>query len=336
MSDAKTISRERDIARVAEPALAQLTSYAQPLVINDRLRILGDVPRWNRYCRDTDQGQVWPTVSQSDGILIRLIREKTAMQMAVHAAASLLPTGAPLWVVGGNDEGIKSFMKNRFGMPAAFRDFQVLDIRKRCRLLQATRTEAVADIRGSVDGWKVLQTIVIDGVSQEWTSWPGLFARGRLDAATEFLLSTLQDDKHLRRSKDILDFGCGTGVISRALQQRLPQANVYALDADALAVRATKINCPTVTAILSDGFHAMPSKQRYDLIVSNPPVHLGKQEDHSIVQHFIRQSPNYLKRRGRLIFVIRRQLPVEIWLKECFASVKILAQTAQFRVWSVG
>jgi len=336
MLTAKTMAREQNIAQVAGPAQEALASCKKPLLINDRLGLLGAFPCWNRYCSAKQQGEIWPTSQPRDAVLIRLLRDKNAMRMALHAAATVLQEGASLWVVGANDEGIKSVVKNQFGMPEVFADSEVIDVRKRCRLVRATRTAHDDGLRADVEQWRQLHSIVIDGQQQEWCSWPGLFAKGRLDAATEFLLRILESDKRLRKSKNILDFGCGTGVISQALSRRAPQASIDALDADALAIKATAINCPEATGFVSDGFAQLPSERRYDLIVSNPPVHFGKSEDHSIVHHLIHQASAYLKRRGRLIFVIRRQIPVGTWLQECFSSSKILGQTSQFRVWSVG
>ena len=80
----------------------------------------------------------------------------------------------------------------------------------------------------------------------------------------------------------VLDIGTGTGVIALMLAQRFPLANIHAVEIDAAAAQTAKRNFK-VSAFrdrlkifsldFKDFFDQYP-KNRYDLMVSNPPFHL--------------------------------------------------------------
>jgi release factor glutamine methyltransferase len=75
----------------------------------------------------------------------------------------------------------------------------------------------------------------------------------------------------------VLDFGTGTGCVALALAAKCPTAQVHALDVSAGALALARRNVEAhklagrVAFHLGDGFAALPSELRFDLIVSNPP-----------------------------------------------------------------
>jgi tRNA1Val (adenine37-N6)-methyltransferase len=76
--------------------------------------------------------------------------------------------------------------------------------------------------------------------------------------------------------KYILDIGTGTGVIALMLAQRFPEAQVDAVEIDALAAASASrngINSPFAARVqvVHQAIEEYESLQLYDLIVSNPP-----------------------------------------------------------------
>lgn len=81
----------------------------------------------------------------------------------------------------------------------------------------------------------------------------------------------------------VLDLGTGTGALAIALAGKWPEATVWATDisADALSLAQENVEAnglaDRVRLLQSDWFDAIPSDQRFDLIVANPP-YLTEQE----------------------------------------------------------
>ena len=108
---------------------------------------------------------------------------------------------------------------------------------------------------------------------------------------TEALVETAIE---LTTSPDnILDLGTGTGAIALALASEFPNANVVAVDKSPQAVALAQRNLQRlqfnhVTILESDWFAAL-NKQRFDVIVSNPP-YIDEHDPH-LAQGDVRFEP---------------------------------------------
>ena len=80
--------------------------------------------------------------------------------------------------------------------------------------------------------------------------------------------------------RQVLDIGCGTGIISLMIAQRYPDADITAIDIVDDCCRQTRINADktewggrihTVCKSLQDYVVEMAGKVKFDAIVSNPP-----------------------------------------------------------------
>jgi release factor glutamine methyltransferase len=104
---------------------------------------------------------------------------------------------------------------------------------------------------------------------------PGLFLSSPL------LLDAIED-LELERGSLVLDLGTGTGIC--AISIALRGARVTATDISPIAVRCARINVlinnleDRVRVIEGDLFQPV-EKQRYDLVIFNPPYHEGKPRD---------------------------------------------------------
>ena len=257
--------------------------------------------------------------------------------MAVHAAASVLEVGAPLWVYGANDEGAGSagrLIETLMGPP------RTVASGGRCRVLEAVRRTDGASPRGTLDEWRRPISLEFPGSldspggPREWISYPGIFADGRLDAGTCALLEaivTLQRTVQLAERR-VLDFACGSGVIGAFMMALEPTARVDLLDADAVALAAAGENVPGARLIRSDGFDAL-SLGRYDLIVSNPPYHEGKAETGRVVEGLVREASDHLEFGGSLMLVTQRRFPLAALMKSTFETVETVLDAGPHRVW---
>jgi 16S rRNA (guanine1207-N2)-methyltransferase len=305
--------------------------------------------------------RTWPPAGPFDAVLLRLPRAKDEQDMATHAAISVLAPAGKLIVYGGNDEGIRSAA----GVIArTCGEVETLAAKGHGRILAARAPRDRANIRGALADWRRTTRLLIAGVARTWVTYPGVFAAGRIDAATSLLLAAMP---RLPQRARLLDFGCGSGVIgasalvsagASAGAAANTSANVPAsvpasiptsiparvsapaggsaialdmLDNDTVALAAARENVPQGRAILATALAEAPDG--YHAILSNPPLHRGSAEDHRLLHELIAQAPSHLTPDGILEIVVQRRLDVGALLAQGFAHVAVAAQSPRFRVW---
>jgi 16S rRNA (guanine1207-N2)-methyltransferase len=128
-----------------------------------------------------------------------------------------------------------------------------------------------------------------------------LFSSFQVDEGTDLFLRTID----VARPRTILDIGTGCGVIAIVLARLFPEAQVFGLDRDLLAVRYARHNAalnhtPNVTAIGSVGLESAPAEP-FDLIVSNIPAKIG---DEAIEREFVLAPLERLRPGGDYWFVV--------------------------------
>jgi 16S rRNA (guanine1207-N2)-methyltransferase len=235
----------------------------------------------------------------------------------------VLPPGTPIEVVGPKRGGIRSA---RPWVEELLGEVGPLSSARHAMHFEARRTKDLV----AADGTKRF-TFEVGGTPVEVVSYPGVFSHGELDPGTRLLLEHLE----LGETERVLDWGCGAGTILSWIRLRAPEAEVDGIDVWAPALRSARatlaangLGAETVWA--SDGFSDV--RERYDLIVSNPPLHTGLETDLDLVRVLIREAGPHLVPGGRMVFVVPRF--VNLWdeLKWVAASVNVLAENTRFRV----
>ena len=315
-----------------------LSVAGRVLIANQHGRLRGQLKSrgveadlWNRrIARNGEVACPWPAGGEFDCIILRLPKSKPEQDMTVHALAALLTHSGRLVIYGGNDEGIKPIAK-RIG--ALFQTVDTRAARGHGRVIEASSLRADATIKGALDQWAQVRDMTLGTTlgtgTRPWLSYPGLFAGGALDEGTALLLTHLPP---IADNAAVLDYGCGTGVVAAAILAATPSANVTLLDNDTLALVAARHNSgasDTITGVSLDACGA----RRFDLIVSNPPLHVGVREDHGALEQLIASAPRFLKTNGVLQMVVQRRIPLERQLGQHFASVAITAETNAYRIW---
>ena len=321
------IERNERLQKVSE-ALPSLPS--ETLIVNDYTNALVHLEgtRWNIFSHEAVNGQPLPPIIDGgfSSAVVRLSTNKDRLRMLLSVLNTALKEGATIWIIGSNDEGIKSFPKTAKGYVD---DVETIDIRQRARLLQGTRGE----LHSTLQDWMETHSIQLDSETVEWKSLPGVFAKGQLDSGTEYLLNVLEKYP-FKRTYQLADFACGTGVIARWLADRFPQAQIDAMDADSWAIELSKLNAPTVKHRLVDGWTGMPRDCRYDLVISNPPVHIGKESDYSVLRGLIRDAKTRLHYRGQILMVTLHHIPIQrLAEEEEYRIIEVAAHNKRYKVW---
>ena len=162
-----------------------------------------------------------------------------------------------------------------------------------------------------------------------------VFSKKSLDIGTRFLLQNLPQ---LENVKNIIDLGCGNGVVGLNLINHYPQAHVMFTDESYMAVESARltlshnnIDYQKHTFKVNNCLDGI-EKESVDLIVCNPPFH----ESHSIGIHIalnmFQQSYNTLKSKRYFLVIANRHLPYYAHLKRIFKHVENIASNKKFSI----
>jgi 16S rRNA (guanine1207-N2)-methyltransferase len=131
----------------------------------------------------------------------------------------------------------------------------------------------------------------------------------------------------------VLDLGTGYGVIGLVAAKLAPRGSATLVDSDIRATRLAQRNIElngvtNAEVILGDGVHDLPSKARFDVVVSNPPTHSGRE----VLDDFVAGAYHVLKPRGQLYLVVNRLLSLRREVDRVFGSSEVLARSKGFVV----
>ncbi|MFN3744177.1 MAG: class I SAM-dependent methyltransferase [Hyphomicrobiaceae bacterium] len=314
-------------------ALEALDTGARPLVVDEgsgklaaMLQARGAAPQiWRRFAMHGGTATPWPLATEATSALVRLGKDRRALAMALHAAASVVVPGGAMVLFGANAEGVKSAGKT---LEDVAEGIVTVDTRRHSRVLAGRRRAEIAGLRPTLDAWREVHEVEINGRRRSWVSYPGVFAGGALDAGTALLIAHLPA---LGRGAAVLDMACGSGLIGAAVRELGADVAVDLVDSDAVAIAAARENVPGATAICGDGLAAAP-RHRYDAILSNPPIHDGVSESLAFLQRLIAEAPARLQSGGLLQVVIQSRIRALPWFEAAFREAAVIAQDRRYQV----
>ncbi len=167
---------------------------------------------------------------------------------------------------------------------------------------------------------------------------PGVFSSGRIDKATALLLHTLEAQGPALlgslAGQKVLDLGSGAGLIGAWAAQQ--GAKVTLVDGDLQSVRSSQATLQA-NALSGEALHsdvdAALGERRFDLILTNPPFHVGRGAVLDVAREFIAAGRRRLSPGGRLILVANDFLPYEPEL-QTLGPAEVLAREQGFKVLS--
>lgn len=249
-------------------------------------------------------------------------KNKQECQFQLLQWLSQATVGQTLWIVGENRTGIRSVET----ILAKYGDIAKTDSARRCSLYHFQLTQ-----RPDFEMAQFWKNYRVENVPI--FALPAVFSSAELDGGTQLLLSTFQQPK---LSGNVLDLGCGAGVIGAYLKQRFPAITLTLSDIHAMALasaeRTLAENGLSGKVVASDVFSDIQG--RFDLIVSNPPFHDGVDTAYRAVEELIAQAKQHLVRGGELRLVANAFLPYPDLLDRAFGSHQVLAKSTKFKVYS--
>ena len=129
-------------------------------------------------------------------------------------------------------------------------------------------------------------SVELDGRKVSVTTAGGVFSPDHIDTGTQVLLEHLDQ---VPPSGDLLDIGCGWGAIALAMALHSPHATIWAIDVNDRSLELTRLNAARLglNNIKVCRPEEVPDKLEFSGIWSNPPIRVGKEVLHEILQTWL-------------------------------------------------
>lgn len=256
-----------------------------------------------------------------DTVLYYWPKNKGEAQLQIFSLLAILPVATDWWLVGENRSGIRHVEQ----LLSPFGVVTTVDNARRCRLYRFRCT-----LQPPFDLINYWGSYGHQGLTIK--TLPGIFSRDGLDVGSQLLLEQLP-----ALQGRVLDLGCGAGVLGVVAQQRYPDIQLTLSDVQAPALAATQAtlaeNQLSGHVVASEGFSDLQGL--FDVIITNPPCHEGRQLSTQATAAWIRDARDYLAPAGRLLLVANAFLPYATLLDQHFGSHQLLAHQSRFKLYQV-
>ncbi|EEL3758020.1 23S rRNA (guanine(1835)-N(2))-methyltransferase RlmG [Salmonella enterica] len=198
---------------------------------------------------------------------------------------------------------------------------------KKARLINCTFSHPqLADAQQTLS-WKLEDT--------GWTihNHANVFSRTGLDIGARFFMQHLPENL----DGEIVDLGCGNGVIGLSLLAKNPQANVVFVDESPMAVDSSRLNVETNLPEAFERCEFMINNAlsgvepfRFNAVFCNPPFHQKHALTDNIAWEMFHHARRCLKINGELYIVANRHLDYFHKLKKIFGNCATIATNNKF------
>lgn len=200
---------------------------------------------------------------------------------------------------------------------------------KKARLVNCTfNAPALNDVQETLS-W------TLDGTPWTIHNHANVFSRTGLDIGARFFLQHLPENLE----GEIVDLGCGNGVIGLTLLEKNPEAQVVFVDESPMAVASSRLNVETNMPEAQDRCEFMINNAlsgvepyRFNAVFCNPPFHQKHALTDNIAWEMFHHARRCLKTNGELYIVANRHLDYFHKLKKIFGNCTTIATNSKFVV----
>lgn len=251
--------------------------------------------------------------------LVRVGKHRQATLNAVAEALGALHPGGLLMIDGQKDDGVEAIVKQ---VRAALEVQGVLS-KSHGKFAWFTRPERLPD---AVLDW-VLEPVETE---EGYLTIHGGFSVGHADRGSELLVALLPEI-----SGRVADLGAGWGYIAGELlaeQEGIETLALIEADHRMLELAQANVDDPRAAFHWADATRFAPEAP-FDVIVSNPPFHVGRKADPDLGRAFIASAARMLSQNGRFFMVANRHLPYEAALKGAFGHGRLLGELEGYKIY---
>lgn len=268
-----------------------------------------------------DSGLIWDCAGKgADLVALAPSTDKgnARVRAELIGACQALREGGQAWLALHKGSGASRYLR---GAGELFGAAEVIARTRGWRLVVATRRRLPP-----LDPWQSFEA-----AGMPLHSLPGVFSAGKLDGGTAALLAAI--DLPALAGSRVLDLGCGYGLLSLLAARH--GARVTALDDDLAAVRSTERNRSDLGLEIdvrhSDVTSALDPGEHFDVVLTNPPFHVGSGVRLDLPRAFIAGAFAQLRPGGELLLVANRALPYEAVMVS-YGPVELLRDDGSFKV----
>lgn len=198
---------------------------------------------------------------------------------------------------------------------------------KKARLINCTFSHPQLADAPQTLSWKLEDT--------GWTihNHANVFSRTGLDIGARFFMQHLPENL----DEEIVDLGCGNGVIGLSLLAKNPQAKVVFVDESPMAVDSSRLNVETNLPEAFERCEFMINNAlsgvepfRFNAVFCNPPFHQKHALTDNIAWEMFHHARRCLKINGELYIVANRHLDYFHKLKKIFGNCATIATNNKF------
>lgn len=186
----------------------------------------------------------------------------------------------------------------------------------------------------------------IENKKFEFVTDNGVFSKAKVDFGTDVMLKVFLRENAGRKNQkfDVLDIGCGYGVVSVAMKAFFQKIKTVSSDVNERALELTRENLLKNDVVkIKDNdlenadFEVRKSfafdniSEKFDVILSNPPIRAGKQTIFQIYE----KSFEHLNENGEFYCVIQTKhgaKSTQKKLEEVFGNCETLEINAGYRI----
>jgi 16S rRNA (guanine1207-N2)-methyltransferase len=252
-----------------------------------------------------------------DLVLSHLPRGREVQRQLIRGAARVLRPKGRFIFVANTRVGIKgcvAYARDLFGRCGVVRQ------KKGYHVAMTVRPQGM-ELPPGQDSY-TRRAVIVDGREVILVSKPGVFAWDRVDLGTRRLIDAMT----VGRRDRVLDLGCGTGLAGLAAARRAAEGQIVLVDSDLRAVRSARRTLEAnrvdhADVLLSDGVSQVIGGALFDVVVTNPPFHQGREVDYQVAHQFVREAHRVLRPGGRLFLVANRFIGYDGWIRQVFGNV---------------